>query len=87
MKLALPSPQEILERVRLGWDRINNRSYLRTTAPDKIDRTLAKHNSPFIRPTLISCSLDEDEQNPFYTGVLNTLSIIVVVQYLFLFVL
>lgn len=74
MKLSLPSPQEILERVRLGWERINNRSYLKSHDPFKIDRSLIRSNSPFIRPTLISCSLDEDEQNPFYTGVLNTLS-------------
>lgn len=74
MKLRLPSPQEIVERIRLGIDRINNRSYIRTHDPYVIQRDLVKHKNPIFRGTLIECSIEEDEQNPYYTGLLNTLS-------------
>jgi hypothetical protein len=73
-KLNLPDPKQLIERIRLGWDRLTNRSYLRTTDPFVIQRNLHKQKTPLFRNTLIECSLEEDEENPYYSGVLNTLS-------------
>ncbi len=76
--LHLPSPQRFLENIRARgqrfMDKILNRAYLKTVDPFVINRELTRHRSPIFRNTLIDCSLEEDEQNPYYTGLLNTLA-------------
>lgn len=75
MVLSLASPREVIEGVRLAWDRINNRGYLKTTDPYQIVRNLTnKTINPYFRNTLIECSLEEDQENPYYSGLLSTLS-------------
>lgn len=74
MKLSLPHPQEILERIKLGWDRFRNVSYVKTADPFVIQRDMQRIKSPQFRNTLIGCSIEEDEENPYYTGLLSTLS-------------
>lgn len=73
-KLALYHPQQIIERIKLGVDRLTNKRYLRAHDPFVIQRNLSRQKVPFLKYSLIECSLQEDEENPFYTGLLNTLA-------------
>jgi len=73
-KLSLWHPKQIIENMRRFGERILNSRYNAGSDPFVINRNINRLNMPVIRRTLINCSLEEDEQNPYYTGVLNTLS-------------
>jgi len=84
--INLPHKDQILDRIKnaagrvkedlgLWWDRINNYRYAKNNGdPFVIQRNIYKEKTPVFRGTLINCSLIEDEENPYYSGVLNTLS-------------
>lgn len=79
--IHLPHKDQILDKIKkaadnvgLWWDRLNNYRYAKSSDPFVVQRNIYKQKTPIFRGTLINCSLIEDEENPYYSGVLNTLS-------------
>ena len=78
-KINVFHPKQVIENIRQYgqrfFDKLLNARYLKTHDPFVINRDLARHRAhPLFRGTLIDCSLEEDEQNSYYCGLLSTLS-------------
>lgn len=64
----------MFNRVISHAKRLVNRLFARQVAPDVLIREAHSQNNELVKHNLIACSIEEDENNTYYSGLLNTLS-------------
>jgi hypothetical protein len=65
----------LLDQIKRLIPRIENTQAV-TYGPtaDEVRRLLHRTDSPYVREALCDCSIIEDSENPYYAGILNTMS-------------